>query len=61
VLGGTGDTLRLIGEQHDLEEEDISVSKFIDDASMAKLLSGAEGAFSKAGHGRLMKPVEVGT
>ncbi len=59
LVGGTHDTLRLAGDMGDIEDCEVSISRFIDDDTMVKLSAAAEAVFSKSSHGRLMKPIQV--
>jgi hypothetical protein len=59
VTGGTQDTLRLVGEATDLEDVTVPIGRFIDDDTLAALLSAVELAFSKANGTRLMKSMQV--
>ena len=59
LVGGTHDTLRLAGDLGDMEDCEVSISRFIDDDTMVKLNAAAEAVFSKSSHGRLMKPIQV--
>jgi hypothetical protein len=58
-VAGTQETLRLAGDLRNVDDAEVMINEFIDEATMTKLVAGAEMAFSKASHAHLMKPIQV--